>query len=457
MEGSVAEAAAMMDGRVIAGDPQRRWRGASLDSRRVAGGELFFALAGERSDGHLWVEDALARGAAAAVVHRDLAAPTGTVVRVADTYAGLHALTRAMRARAPRRLVAVTGSVGKTTTKDLLALMLGRRFRVAKSPGNLNNLYGFPLALLGIPEETEWMVAEMGMSTPGELAAVSRLGRPDVAVFTNVRPAHLASFGTVRAIAAAKAELLEGLPPEGLVVANADDPEVAWIAARHRGPVAWFALEGEAPSRALDVEPLAAGAVGSRLRWWVDGGEHAVELPLLGRHNVANFLAAATAAHAVGVPPAEIVEAARVARPAAGRGVVHRRADGALVVDDSYNSNPSALEAALAAAAALPAARRWAVLGDMLELGEGAAAFHREAGRNAARRGFSPIVGVGELARELTEAAREAGAETRWHADVAGAAAALPAAGPGDVVLVKGSRGVGLEAVVAALLAGEGG
>jgi UDP-N-acetylmuramoyl-tripeptide--D-alanyl-D-alanine ligase len=445
----------MMEGRVIAGDPQARWRGAALDSRRVTGGELFFALAGERSDGHLYVADALARGAAAALVHRDLVVASGTLVRVADTYGALHALTRAQRERAPQRLVAVTGSVGKTTTKDLLALMLGRRFRVAGSPGNLNNLYGFPLALLGIAEDTEWMVAEMGMSTPGEMAAISRLGKPDVAVFTNVRPAHLEKFGDLRAVAAAKAELLEGLTPGGLVVANADDPEVRWIAARHQGPLAWYALEGEAPSRAMDVEPLPGGSVGSRFRWRVDGGEHEVVLPLHGRYNVANFLAAATAAHAAGVPAAEIVAAVAAAAPAAGRGRVRRRADGAVVVDDTYNSNPSALSEALAAAAELPAARRWAVLGDMLELGEGAAQFHREAGQEAARRGFSPIVGVGELARELVAAAAEAGAETAWFPTAAAAAAAVPPARPGDAVLVKGSRGVGLEVVVAGLLGEE--
>jgi UDP-N-acetylmuramoyl-tripeptide--D-alanyl-D-alanine ligase len=446
----------MMDGHVIAGDPRARWRGAALDSRKVEGGELFFALPGERTDGHLFVGDALDRGAAAAVVSREVPA-RGTLVRVADTVAALHALTRAGRARAPRRLVAVTGSVGKTTTKDLLALMLARRFRVAKSPGNLNNLLGFPVALLAIPEDTEWMVAEMGMSTPGELEAISRLGRPDVAVFTNVRPAHLERFGDLRAIARAKAELLSGLVPGGLVVANADDPEVRWIAAQHDGPVVWYSLVGEAPSRASGIRARPGGAVGSQFRWQVDGEEHEVELPLHGRYNVGNFLAAATAAREAGVPASAIVAAVAQAAPAAGRGAVRRRPDGVVVVDDTYNSNPAALGEALAAAASLPAARRWAVLGDMLELGEGAAAFHRQAGREAARLGFSPVVGVGALARELVAGASEAGAATAWFPTAAEAAGALPPARRDDVILVKGSRGVGLEAVAAALLAGEGG
>ena len=202
------------------------------------------------------------------------------LVRVADTFAALHALTRAVRDRVPERLVAVTGSAGKTTTKDLLAAMLARRFRVAQSPGNLNNLYGFPVALLGIPEDTEWMVAEMGMSEPGELARISRLGRPDVAVFTNVRPVHLEFFADLGAIAAAKEELLAGLAPDGLVVANADDPQVTAIAHRflararreRAGRVVWYGHARGAPTTpavrldvaAAAVEPAPAGEVGSR-------------------------------------------------------------------------------------------------------------------------------------------------------------------------------------------------
>src|SRR5262245_20381442 len=223
-----------MHGTLIAGDPETSWSGAVLDSRKVAGGELFFALRGEKSDGHRFVAQAIERGAAAAVVHEDVdAPPDATLIRVPDTYAALHALTRAVRAEVPRRLVGITGSVGKTTTKELLALMLGQRYRVAKSPGNLNNLYGFPLALLAVPEDTEGTVAEMGRSTPGELGAISELARADVAVFTSVRAVHLEFFGTLEAIAEAKAELLRGLVPGGLVIANADDPQVARIARRH--------------------------------------------------------------------------------------------------------------------------------------------------------------------------------------------------------------------------------
>ncbi len=444
-----------MEGRVIGGDAAAVWRGAALDSRRVAGGELFFALAGKRDDGHRFVAAALEAGAAAAVVSRPVEAPAGAaLIRVDDTYEALHRLTRAVRARTPRHLVGITGSVGKTTTKELLAAMLACRYRVAASPGNLNNLYGFPLALLGIPEETEWMVAEMGMSTPGELGGVSRLGRPDVAVFTNVRPVHLVNFRSVEAIAEAKAELLEGLAEGGLVVANRDDRRVVAIAERHAGPVAWFGVEREADYRALEPRP-EQDRPGTRFTLAAGARRVPVRLALHGLYNVENFLAAAACAHRLGVELEAIAAAAAAARPAAMRGVLHRLPGGACLIDDSYNSSPAALSRALESARQLEARRHWAVLGEMLELGDGAAEMHLEAGREAARKGFSPVVGVGELARELVRGARQEGAEAAWYADAAAAVEAAAALRAGDLLLVKGSRAVGLEAVVAALLRGR--
>lgn len=458
----VAEAMTAMNGELAAGDAEVRWSAAVLDSRRVGGGELFFALPGEASDGHRFVAQALARGAAAAVVSQAVEAPPGaTLVRVADTYAGLHALTRSVRESVPKQLVGITGSVGKTTTKELLAGMLGRRFRVAKSPGNLNNLYGFPLALLGAPDDTEWMVAELGMSTPGELREISRLARPDVAVFTSIQPVHLEFFGSIEAIAEAKAELLEGLAPDGLIVANVDDPQVERIVRRYAATqpvrVVWFGSGAGAEVTAARLETMAEGA-GSSFELRFGDLRQPIELPLLGRHNVENFLAAAACALTLGVSGEDIAAAAALAQPAAGRGVVHRLRRGVTLVDDSYNSNPTAVRRALAAAALIPAKRHWAVLGDMLELGETAPALHRESGAEAARLGFSPVFGVGALARNLVEGA---GAEGEWCENAAVAAErAIGELQEGDLVLVKGSRGVGLEVVVQALrnaVAGRGG
>jgi UDP-N-acetylmuramoyl-tripeptide--D-alanyl-D-alanine ligase len=457
---TLAEAAAAMDGTLSGAPREASWEGAAIDSRAVAPGVLFFALPGARTDGHRFVPQALASGAAAVVVHDEGAAPeTAPRIAVADTFTALHALTRRVRERVPKRLVGITGSVGKTTTKELLAAMLGSRFRVARTPGNLNSLYGFPLSLLNIPDDTEWMVAEMGMSTPGELARLSRLGRPDVAVFTVVRPVHLEFFGSLREIAEAKAELLQGLAPDGLVVANADDPEVARIGRRHAesgGRVVWYGRAGDV--QALDARPAeVAGGLGSRFRLVAprENTESAeVLLPLHGLYNVDNCLAAAAAAWALGMRLPEIAAAVAGVRPSAMRGVVHRLPDGVTLIDDSYNSNPAALARALESAALLPAARRWAVLGDMLELGPGGPGFHREAGRRAAELGFSPVVGVGALARELAAGAAEAGAESAWYPDAAAAAAPVAEmVRPGDLLLVKGSRGVGLDRVVRELLA----
>lgn len=456
---SVGEAASAMGGGVVAADASAVvWNGAALDSRKIQGGELFFALRGEQADGHHFVADALARGAAAAVVERALEAPAGApLVQVDDAFAGLHALSRAVRAQVPRRLVGITGSAGKTTTKELLAAMLASRFRVARSPGNLNNLYGFPLALLGIPDDTEWMVAELGMSTPGELRQVSLLARPDVVVFTNVRPAHLEFFGTVAAIAEAKAEILTGLDPQGLVVVNADDPEVRRISARWPGRRVTYGLAAtaaDADVRADEIEISPGGRVGSRFRLTAGKDQATVSLPLLGAHNIENCLAAAAAAWSLGVPLDVIALAVAAIAPAAMRGVVHALTGGGTLVDDSYNANPAAVEHALRAAATLPAMRRWAVLGDMRELGPRAPEFHRVAGALAAELGFAPIFAVGPLARDL---AAGAGTAARWFADAAEAAAAAPAQWqPGDLVLVKGSRGVGLEVVVRALLGRSG-
>lgn len=447
------EAVRAMQGELISGEAAAVWSGVRLDSRSVTGGELFFALAGERTDGHRFVTDALEAGAAAAIIDRRQAVPaTGALVLVDETLDALHRLTRAIRTRVPQRLVAITGSSGKTTTKEMLAAMLASRYRTAGSPGNLNNLYGFPVALLGIPDDTEWMVAEMGMSTPDELRQVSLLGRPDVAVFTNVREAHLESFGSIEAIASAKAELLEGLADDGIVVANADDPLVRRIAAQHDGRVVWYGHD-EGDVTAADVRPAPNGAVGWRLSLRAGGERVTVELPLFGRYNVDNYLAAAACAHTLGVSLAEIGESPARYQALPNRGVVHRLTHDVTLVDDSYNSNPDALVGALESAAQLSGARHWAVLGEMLELGSAGAELHRKAGRRAAQLGFDPVVGVGDLARDLVEAASEAGASTRWFES---AEAAVLFVGrhldPGDVLLVKGSRGVELDRLVAHLL-----
>ena len=458
---SVDEVAQAVNGRIVQGDPRAVCSGAAIDSRKVRGGEVFFAFTGEQTDGHRFVSDALARGAGAAVVqrgHERSASPAGAIIEVDDTFQALHDLARTARDRGvPRRLVGITGSAGKTTTKELLAALLGARFEVSWTPGNLNNLYGFPMSLLNVPDGTEWMVAEMGMSTPGELRQLSLLGRPDAAVFTVVRPVHLEFFGTVQAIAEAKSELLAGLAEDGIIAANADDPEVTRIVRRHaerpewRGRVVWYGIRSEtADVRARDLAAEPEG-IGSRFRLEAAGESREVRLPLHGLYNVENCLAAAACAWALGLTLDEIANAVREVRPADHRGIVHRVSGPRgtfTLVDDSYNSNPDALGKALEGAKQLPGSRWLAVIGDMLELGPEGPRFHREAGERAAELGFAPVLGVGELSRELA---------ADWRPDAAAAADwAAAEVRAGDVVLVKGSRGVKLDTVVYRLLAGEG-
>jgi UDP-N-acetylmuramoyl-tripeptide--D-alanyl-D-alanine ligase len=454
---TVAEAVRAVQGQLLSGEPGALIDGAAIDSRRIRGGELFFAFSGQHVDGHDFVADALARGASAAVVERPISAGAGSVILTPSSLQAMQDLAESVRERLPRRLAGITGSAGKTTTKELLAAMLGRRFPVARNPGNFNNAYGLPLSLLNVPEGSEWMVAEMGMSAAGELHELSLLARPDVAVFTVVRPVHLEFFTDLRAIANAKAELLDGLAADGLIVANAADPEVMRIAERgaHGRRVVTYGISPTlAEVQASAPQALASGEVGSQFRLSAGRQEVEVRLPLLGLYNVENCLAAAAAAWAIGVPLEECARAAAEIAPAAMRGVVHRATRGFTVVDDSYNSNPDSLRRALESSASLPGTRHLAVLGEMLELGPGGPRFHRESGELAAQLGFSPLAGVGKLAREIVAGAADRGASAVWQEDAASAAQwALSEVRPGDLVLVKGSRRVGLERVVRQLLA----
>lgn len=432
----------------------------SIDSRTLEPGALFVAVRGARLDGHDFLAEAAGRGAAAALVHRDAPAPVGLpLVRVADTTRGLSDLAHRVRRAAAVPVVGVTGSVGKTTTKDMTAHLLSTRGAVLKTEGNLNNQYGLPLTLLRLAPEHTAAVVELGMSAPGEIRALAALAEPDVATITRIAPVHLEFFPSVDAIAAAKAEILEGLRPGGTAVLNRDDPRVRAIGEGFRGRVVWFGRDRRCDVSADPSGPVHPKALGMTVTLTVAGRTVDVTLPLLGPHFVENFLAAAAAAHVLGVSAEAMAEAALSLRPARHRGEVVRLGAGVTLLDDCYNSSPEALLAAVAALALVPGRRRVAVLGDMLELGASGRALHREGGRALAGR-VDAVLGVGPLAREIVEGAREAGLKALEHfATAAEAAAALPAlVRPGDAVLVKGSRGVKLEAVVEALAArfGEG-
>ena len=427
--------------------------GVAVDSRQARPGDLFVAIRGTRVDGHDYARDAAARGAAALLGERrpaDLPAEFPAVL-VHQPVAALLRLAAATKKSAGFRLAAITGSAGKTTTKDFAAAVLARRFAVEKTPGNQNSQIGFPMSVMNLPRVPEWMVGEMGLSEAGNLATLSRAFEPDVAAILLVAAAHLQYFASVDAIADGKAEILEGLKPGGTFVANADDPRVAAIAARHRGRVLRF---GRGAGADVTARGVAAEPDGSRFVLATPAGEAPVRLPLPGAHQVSNFLAAAAIGHAVGVPPAECAAAAEALRPAAHRGEVRRHASGALLYDDAYNANPASMRAALETLAALPARRRIAVLGDMLELGPDEDRWHREAGAAAFGRADllvcvgarAPLYGEGAVGAGLPESAVRRVANVEEAADLL---AGLLAAG--DAALFKASRAVGLERAVALL------
>jgi UDP-N-acetylmuramoyl-tripeptide--D-alanyl-D-alanine ligase len=446
-------------------DPLARVAGISIDSRSIRAGELFFAIHGPRHDGHTFVDGALARGALAVVVARERmggfpAATREKLLGVADTTAALGELARAVRRRWGRRVAGITGSVGKTTTKEILAALLGARFRVLKSEGNLNNEYGLPLMLSQLEETHEAAVLEMGMSRAGELARLAKIAEPDVAVVTRVAPVHLEFFSSLDEIAAAKRELIEGLTgKESVAVLNADDPFVAGFRTAAPGRVVTFGAASPADFRAEAIEDH--GALGSAFQFVSPTERARLEIPLAGRHAVTNALAALAAASVWGVGAAEAKRVFPQLRPARMRGEVLRFDDGFALINDCYNSSPVALAAMIDLLASTPGYRRRILAaGEMLELGNTSPMLHREAGRLAAGTGkIDWIVGVQGNAQEIVLGAIAEGhseKQARFFPSSEEAAKFIPGlVQPGDLLLVKGSRGVKMERIVEALLAGR--
>ncbi|HYB60620.1 MAG TPA: UDP-N-acetylmuramoyl-tripeptide--D-alanyl-D-alanine ligase [Methylomirabilota bacterium] len=462
MRWTVGEVAGALDVAPPAGlDPVARLAGVSIDSRTVGRGELFVAIQGPRHDGHSFVAAALESGALGAVVARGRMAEfpaqlRGRLIPVDDTLAALQGLARAVRRKWGRKLAGITGSVGKTTTKEILAALLAAQFTVLKSEGNLNNEFGLPLTLLRLEETHEAAAVELGMSHAGELRRLAGIAQPDVGVVTRVAPVHLEFFASVDEIALAKRELIEGLPGSGSVaVLNADDPRVATFARVAPGRVVTFGASPTADFRAAEIEDCGDG--GTSFDFIFPGGSARLDLALGGRHNVENALAALAAASVWGVGAAEAADVFPRLRPAGMRGQVVHFAAGFTVINDSYNSNPLALDAMITLLAShTEAHRRILIAGEMLELGSRSAELHHEAGLRAGARGnLDWIIGVQGDAAQLVRGAIEAGqpdARAEFFADSGDAAKAIASlVAPGDVLLVKGSRGVKMERIVEAL------
>lgn len=426
--------------------------GWSTDTRTLAPGDLFFALRGPHHDPHTHLSQAFERGAVAAVVDRHCEAP-GPLVRVADVLSALQKLARWARGRFGGAVIGVTGSAGKTTTKDTIAQLLSTGLEVSKTIGNLNNDVGVPLSILRLREDSRVAVLEMGMNHEGELRQLAAIAQPTMAVVTNVGYAHIEYFDTLEKTALAKRELVEALAPDGTAVLNADDALVARFRDAHPGPAITFGLSEGADVRATDVEYLSGGA-----RFRVAGREF--ESPLVGRHGVLNVLAGLAVAGVFGISPERLQEAVRTL--AAG----HMRGErmewrGVTILNDCYNSNPEAVRAMLDVLRATPARRRIAVLGEMLELGRWSETLHRDAGRCAVANGVDVLVGIRGAARYTLHGASDAGlsdSAAYFFEDPAPAGDFLRGiAQPGDVILFKGSRGTRVEIALERFLAANEG
>jgi UDP-N-acetylmuramoyl-tripeptide--D-alanyl-D-alanine ligase len=459
---TAAMIATAMGGECIAGAPDQPIDGFSIDSRSIVPGDLFFAISAVR-DGHEFVGDALKRGAVGAVVRagfeidsdRTDAGPVGAnavIIHVSDTTVALQDLARFVRRESRAIIIAITGSAGKTTTKELIAELLSARYQVVKNRGNLNNHLGLPLSLLELRHGADAAVMELGMNHAGEIRLLEDIAKPSVRVWTNVGDAHLGHFASRAAIADAKAEILAGASSSDLLVCNADDPLVMARASSFAGRTVTFGTADAADVRATALEEL--GIDGARFRLATPGGSADVVLPLLGAGNVSNVLAAAAVATELGVPMSEIVARVQGMRPAPHRGAVVRLSSGITLIDDSYNSSPSALRRALdVVARETRFQRKAAVLGEMLELGSHSVDLHKECGRAAAAVGLTRLVAVGGApAQALAEAATHAGMSkdsVTWVPSSADASELIvPWLRAGDLVLVKGSRGTRTDIVV---------
>jgi len=429
--------------------------GYSIDSRTVNAGELFFAVRGERLDGHDFIDAALKRGALAAVVSRARASTLPDSVLAAplliaeDPLAALQALAAQVRRRWGRRVVAITGSAGKTTTKEAAAAALGAGFKVLKSQGNLNNGFGLPLQLLRLEPEHEWAVIEMGMSHLGEIAALARIAAPDWGVVTNVGTAHVENFAEGQAgIARAKFELVAALPANGIAFLNCDDAYVSQFGRDFLGRVVYFGAGPCADPQILETqEDLQGLHVAFRARERTGR----LTMQLLGAHNAWNAMAGLAVALEAGVDFGPALTSLESLTAGEKRGQVVE-IGGATILNDSYNSNPEALRSMIRTLASRPAERRILVGGEMLELGEQGPALHADCGRVAAEAGLDLVAGVQGNAEHLAAAACRGGVASLFLPDAEAAGRWLKQnLQPGDVVLVKGSRGVHLERAIAAL------
>jgi UDP-N-acetylmuramoyl-tripeptide--D-alanyl-D-alanine ligase len=454
---TAAEVARWVGGQVERGASGGALRGVAIDSRVVAPGMLFIALPGTQTDGHRFVPEAARRGAAAALVSRPVEVDGGTaVIRVPDTLRAFHRLARAIRDRRSLRVVGVTGSVGKTSTKELAAAVAAQAFRTEKSPENWNTEIGIPLVLANLPDDREVVVLEMAMRGPGQIRELVEIAGPEIGVVTNVGESHLNFFPSREALAAAKGELIEGLPERGCAILNVEDP-LAWgLRHRSRARILSFGL-ARGDVRAEDIRPLPAR--GSTFRLVGPEGAAPVTLRLPGRHAVQNALAAAAVGLALGIDAAAVAAGLAQVAPLPMRLEIFE-IRGTVLLSDVYNASPQSVGAALDAMDEITGEFRVAVLGDMRELGTHTGEAHRRVGREIARRRIDLLIAFGPLAADLAAAARDAAGRRPLrvvHTEAAEEVVDLlrRTLVPGSVVLLKGSRAMAMERIASELLRPE--
>jgi UDP-N-acetylmuramoyl-tripeptide--D-alanyl-D-alanine ligase len=445
------EVAEKMDGEILQGPLSTLFRSFNIDSRLTQQGELFFAIIAQRN-GHAYVSDAFQKGAAGAVISQTVLPPSSSfaIVRVNDTLLALQTLAQKVLASHSVRVVGITGSIGKTTTKEFVASLLSRNFNVLKSEKNFNNHIGVPLSVLRLEDTQTIAVLEMGMSAPGEISRLTQIAPPDIAVITNIHPVHLEFFENIGQIAEAKKEILDGLKPEGTAVLNGDDPLVEKISKSWKGRRILFGLSRSCEIRASNIRRMGIQGLSFELSYQNENGR--IQIPYFYTGFLYNFLAAVGVAKTFSIPFEDILRQAQTLGSLAMRGKIYHLKNDITLIDDSYNSNPAALETALKDLSELPAQRKVAVLGDMLELGTEEINYHIRAGNQVKEQNLDILVTVGPLSRHIAQGARESGMkeefifsftdseETSRHIE-----SLLRA---GDLVLIKGSRGMRTDKIV---------
>ncbi len=440
-----------MEGKFLQGSPSLSFHRYNIDSRLTEQGELFFALIGSRN-GHDFVSCAAKKGAAGAVISQEIHPPCKdfALIQVEDTLKALQKLAKKVLSEHKVKVAGITGSIGKTSTKEFAYSLLSLSHKVLKSSGNYNNHIGLPLSILKLSEEHNIAVLEMGMSSPGEIADLTRIAPPDVTVVTNIQPVHLEFFKSIEKIALAKKEILDGMKTDGTAVLNGDDILVKKIALNWKGGKIFFGLSKNCDIRARNIKKNGLNGMSFELIYGKRNSE--ITIPFFYESALYNFLAAAAVAYTFSVPIEAILTQVKTLNPFPMRGVLFRLKTNINLIDDSYNSNPAALESALKSLAVIPAKRKIAVLGDMLELGPDKIEYHIQAGRQVLKYKFDLLITVGPLSRHMAEGALSSGmSHNKIHSFDNSEEAAEKIENllhGGDLVLVKGSRGMKTEKIV---------